>query len=250
MRVSHWTILLLYSLVIFGCGAHVHHKVEKGETLYSIGFYYGQDYKDIAQWNKLDTPYVINEGQWLLVAEPQTEWWEKKRPIQNKSTKQHNPKKNNTTLRPVINNQKKPEKSKTIVVEDFTEKASPITKWIWPSEGKLLNYKGKYSGHNKGIDIAGKRGQPVYTSADGKVVYSGNGLIGYGQLIIIKHNKSYLSAYAHNDRMLVSEGEFVKQGQQIAKMGQTPDNHTLLHFEIRKNGKPVDPLRFLARRSR
>ncbi|MGH8761825.1 MAG: peptidoglycan DD-metalloendopeptidase family protein [Nitrosospira sp.] len=114
--------------------------------------------------------------------------------------------------------------------------------WIWPVKGKVLE---GFSESTKGIDIAGKSGQPVSASAAGKVVYSGAGLRGYGKLIIIKHNPTYLSAYAHNDKLLVKEGQTVAKGQKIAEMGSTDTNLVKLHFEIRKNGKPVDPLKHL-----
>ncbi|MBA4141583.1 MAG: peptidoglycan DD-metalloendopeptidase family protein [Nitrosospira sp.] len=114
--------------------------------------------------------------------------------------------------------------------------------WIWPTRGRIL---GGFSEATKGIDIAGESGQPVIASAGGKVVYSGSGLRGYGRLIIIKHNNTYLSAYAHNNKILVKEGETVAKGQKIAEMGNTDTDLVKLHFEIRKNGKPVDPLEHL-----
>jgi lipoprotein NlpD len=114
--------------------------------------------------------------------------------------------------------------------------------WIWPAKGRLLE---GFSEATKGIDIAGKAGEPVTASAGGKVVYSGAGLRGYGKLIIIKHNNTYLSAYAHNDKLLVKEGQTVVKGQKIGEMGSTDTDLVKLHFEIRKNGKPVDPLKHL-----
>jgi len=114
--------------------------------------------------------------------------------------------------------------------------------WIWPTEGRVSSH---FSESTKGMDISGKTGQPVLASAAGKVVYSGTGLRGYGQLIIIKHNSAYLSAYAHNNKLLVKEGQTVSRGQKIAEMGNTDSKLVRLHFEIRKNGKPVDPLKHL-----
>ena len=134
-----------------------------------------------------------------------------------------------------------------------TKKAQPqVTKtlptvrvgeWRWPTRGKVIGAFGR-SGR-KGIDVAGRFGQPVVAAAGGKVVYSGGGLIGYGELIIVKHNKQYLSAYAHNSKLLVQEGAIVKGGQRIAEMGRTGADQVKLHFEIRRNGKPVDPIRYL-----
>lgn len=114
--------------------------------------------------------------------------------------------------------------------------------WIWPTEGMISS---RFSESTKGMDISGKTGQPVLAAAKGKVVYSGDGLRGYGLLIIIKHNSTYLSAYAHNSKLLVKEGQAVNKGQKIAEMGNTSSKLVRLHFEIRKNGKPVDPLKHL-----
>jgi lipoprotein NlpD len=116
--------------------------------------------------------------------------------------------------------------------------------WVWPASGKLVTGFSD-TANLKGIDIAGKAGQPVVASAAGKVVYAGSGLRGYGKLIIIKHNKSYLSAYAHNKEILVKEGQQVTRGQKIAEMGNTDADQNKLHFEIRRLGKPMDPLKFL-----
>jgi lipoprotein NlpD len=118
--------------------------------------------------------------------------------------------------------------------------------WIWPASGKTI---GTFSeGGNKGVDIAGKAGDPVIASADGKVVYSGEGLRGYGKLVIIKHNATYLSAYAHNQTVLVKEGQSVSKGQKIAEMGSSGTDKVKLHFEVRRQGKPVDPLKYLPQR--
>lgn len=123
-----------------------------------------------------------------------------------------------------------------------------ISDWAWPASGKLLS--GYSDSGSKGLDIAGTRGQPVHAAADGKVVYSGSGLRGYGKLVIIKHNKTYLSAYAHNSQILVREGQAVLRGQKIAEMGDSDADRVKLHFEIRKFGKPIDPMRYLPANSR
>lgn len=247
--------LLASILVLGGCGGLVSHKVNRGESLYSIGFYYGHDYRDIAKWNNIPPPYVITEGQWLRVAPPDDQWWDEQRQIasnQRFSKKNTQSKRMQSGPEKIVdrrtingankNNNKSP---KITIVEDFTDKSGKVSRWIWPTKGRLIDPDKKFSQRNKGIDIGGRRGQLVYATAAGKIVYSGSGLIGYGQLIIIKHNKTYLSAYAHNEKILVKEGDIVKRGQNIAHMGRTPDNHIQLHFEIRRNGKPVDPLRFL-----
>lgn len=132
--------------------------------------------------------------------------------------------------------------------DDSTAKpaAEETLSWIWPTEGKVIR---GYSENNKGVDLSGHSGQPVMAASEGKVVYSGNGLRGYGKLIIIKHNKTFLSAYAHNSQLLVKEGQSVKKGQKIAEMGNTDADQVKLHFEIRRFGKPVDPMQYLDHKS-
>ena len=257
-RILRVLLVVLLVLGISACGGLVSHKVNRGESLYSIGFYYGHDYLDIAEWNDIPPPYIISEGQWLRVAPPDEQWWDEQRKIASnqrfskKNTKntqskrmQSGPAKLDRKISSNANKSNKKKRPKNIIVEDFTDKSGKINHWVWPTRGRLVDPDKKFSQRNKGINISGRRGQLVYATAAGKVVYSGSGLIGYGQLIIIKHNKTYLSAYAHNEKILVKEGDIVKRGQQIAHMGRTPDNHIQLHFEIRQNGKPVDPLRFL-----
>jgi lipoprotein NlpD len=119
--------------------------------------------------------------------------------------------------------------------------------WRWPAQGQVVRHFSPKNG-SKGIDIAGRSGQAVNAAAGGRVVYSGSGLRGYGKLIIIKHNNSHLSAYAHNERLLVKEGDTVNGGQRIASMGRAGDRQVKLHFQVRRNGKPVDPLRYLPKR--
>ena len=142
------------------------------------------------------------------------------------------------------NNEKpaEPNNTSAIITSTETVRDNGGIGWIWPTEGRVSSH---FSESTKGMDISGKTGQPVLASAAGKVVYSGTGLRGYGQLIIIKHNSTYLSAYAHNNKLLVKEGQTVSRGQKIAEMGNTDSKLVRLHFEIRKNGKPVDPLKHL-----
>ena len=247
LQIIAAVMLLFVILVTNGCGGLVNHKVERGESLYSIGFYYGHDYRDIAKWNNIPPPYVISQGQWIRVAPPDEQWWDEERRV---ASNQRFSQKNTQSKRVQQSGQTKKivkKRPNKIIVEDFTDKSGKISSWVWPTKGQLLNPNYKFSQRNKGINIRGRRGQLVFATVAGKVVYSGSGLIGYGKLIIIKHNKTYLSAYAHNEKILVKEGDVVKRGQKIAHMGRTPDNHIQLHFEIRRNGKPVDPLRFLKR---
>ena len=133
-------------------------------------------------------------------------------------------------------------------VTTTTSSSNKRLTWRWPTSGKILSTYSKSAAGRKGIDIAGKSGQSIIAAASGKVVYSGNGLPRYGNLLIIKHNDVYLSAYAHNKTLLVKEGQLVKAGQKIALLGRSGTQQNQLHFEIRRNGKPVDPMRFLPKR--
>lgn len=241
-------IVLLRALVLTGvavsllaCGSHVHHRVERGETLYKIGWQYGQDYQTIAQWNDISAPYNIHEGQWLRVAPPdgRTE----SRIIDNKSVAK--------SLK--NNSQKSTSKISEMKADDIShlrvfanKPVENVSQWQWPTKGTIIHSFSKTQKGKKGIDIVGKKGQAILAAAEGEVVYSGNGLVGLGNLIIVKHNKTFLSAYAHSDKIMVTEGQRVTRGQQIATMGDTGTERVLLHFEIRKNGIPVDPLKYLA----
>ncbi len=261
--------------------------VKKGDTLYSIGLEHGFDYKDIAQWNNIQPPYVIHIGRQLKLKEPKapavakestepvatplktepviaaktldepplyTEPKALKEPYSEQAMKAPPP----IAPKPAAKPQEKPAdtarpepaKTETAKVEPSADKPTAPTgddeaiDWSWPVNGKVL------TGFNdaasaKGIDIGGNQGQPVLAAAPGKVVYSGSGLRGYGKLVIIKHNKTYLSAYAHNSQILVKEGQEVTKGQKIAEMGSSDTDRVKLHFEIRKLGKPVDPSKYL-----
>jgi lipoprotein NlpD len=200
--------------------------VKNGDTLYSIAWRYGLDYEQLVSWNNISSDYVIQPGQQLKLLGPVSSQSEQNN---TQSTKQAT----GTT-------QKKANAS-------VTHNGKPL-QWRWPTDGKVLNTFEINKLGQRGIDIAGKLGQPVYAVADGKVVYSGNGLAGYGNLVIIKHNETYLSAYAYNQQRLVKEGMKVKAGKIISKMGRSSNGSTRLHFEIRKNGKPVDPLKYLPKR--
>ncbi|MGE6446260.1 peptidoglycan DD-metalloendopeptidase family protein [Pseudomonas bubulae] len=213
--------------------------VRRGDTLFSIAFRYGWDWKALAARNNIAAPFTIVPGQVIR--------------FDGRSGTQ--PAGGSTTT--VVSSYSG---SKTTVIKRSATAASasaavapmpagPAPKgWGWPSNGILI---GKFSSNgslNKGIDIAGDLGQPVLAASDGSVVYAGSGLRGYGELIIIKHSDTYVSAYGHNRRLLVREGQQVKVGQTIAEMGSTGTDRVKLHFEIRRQGKPVDPLQFLPRR--
>lgn len=206
-----------------------YHVVEAGETLYSLAFDYGHDYREVANWNNIRPPYTIYPKQKLRVVPPDNETVEVKQ-IPRASAKA-TPKWQARPAPPVVAK---------------TTDAPP--KWRWPVEGKILSTFSFRDPGRRGIDIAGRKGQAVYAAAEGRVVYKGNGLRGYGNLIILKHNDTYFSAYAHNQRVVVKENEIVKSGQQIADMGDTGSERVMLHFEIRRDGKPVDPLNYLPKR--
>jgi lipoprotein NlpD len=213
------------------------HLVAKGETLYSIAWRYGLDYRDVAAFNGIAPPYTIFPGQRLAVVKPSYTSARVRskprspeaRPAKPRAARQHQPRKDTRATKGAA---RKPRAA---------SKANPG--WLWPAKGKVITTFGQ-SG-KKGVDIAGRVGQTVQAAAGGRVVYSGSGLRGSGKLIIIKHNKHYLSAYAHSNKMLVSEGDQVASGQRIAEMGKTEADRVMLHFEIRRDGKPVDPLRYL-----
>lgn len=202
--------------------------VKKGDTLYSIARQQNLSHQQLARWNALSKPYPIYPGQTLRLSPPQI----------SSTDKAASAKPREVTNKP-----------KVVVATKDKNDALPKTvkKWHWPVRGKLKvvsTFNAKDTAR-KGIKIAGNRGQDIKAAAEGKVVYSGNGLISYGNLIIIKHSNSFLSAYAHNKKLLVKEGQSVNAGETIAHMGTLDKGRAQLHFEIRKNGKPVNPLRYL-----
>ena len=234
--------------------------VVPGDTLYSIAWGSGRDHRELAIWNKLAPPDTIKPGQQIRVLPPA----EAEKPeTPPKPVAQSKPATRSTTAKPVPlkpaaksatpvtkPSQTKPAKTKTetkTAAGKTTALASPKSgDWAWPADGQVLN---RYSESNsKGLDIGGSKGAPVRAAAGGRVVYQGSGLRGYGQLIIIKHSDEFLSAYAHNDRIHVKEGDVVKRGQKIADMGNTGADRVKLHFEIRRQGTPIDPLKYLPKR--
>lgn len=250
--------------------------VQKGDTLYSIALEHGQDYKEIAEWNGIQTPYSIRIGQVLRLSSSPTESTTPLKPqptseakplvstepslkTEPRATKQPYSEQALALLekpvaKPAPLALPKPEIAKTEppkpirVPEPIKPDASggeeDSVDWGWPSSGKILaNFND--NGNSKGVDIGGNLGQPVNAAASGKVVHTGSTLRGYGKLIIIKHNKSYFSVYAHNNMVLVQEGQAVVKGQKIAEMGSSDADRVKLHFEIRHLGKPADPLKYL-----
>lgn len=202
------------------------YEVKRSDTLYSIAWRYGLDYKQLAQWNGIGINEPIYPGQRLRLVRPAGSAVAAEEPAAESAA---------TTRQQSV------EESAQETRE--TGGQDPRS-WLWPTEGKPLNTFLASKLDRRGIDIAGQPGQPVHAVADGRVVYSGNGLAGYGNLIIIKHSDTFLSAYAYCQERLVQEGASVKAGDLVAKMGRR-DNQAKLHFEIRRNGKPVDPMKYL-----
>lgn len=261
--------------------------VKRGDTLFYIAWVTGNDFRDLAQRNNVPAPYALNVGQVLQVGNASGQPITGENAVSQASARASGGATATTTSaqkstavvasQPTItysessgeqsatkmlpNN--KPATTTTTVVAPVTapttvsttqptasstSTSSPISSWRWPTDGKVIENFSGAEGGNKGIDIAGNKGQAIVATADGRVVYAGNALRGYGNLIIIKHNDDYLSAYAHNDTMLVREQQEVKAGQKIATMGSTGTSSTRLHFEIRYKGKSVNPLQYLPQR--
>jgi len=258
-----------------------YHIVAKGETLYAIAWRYGLDYKQLARINGVSRQYLIHPGQRLKLS---TKSPLSKASASNtsKSTAKAIPQKSSVTRSPVavrpqppvrvpktqvsrakpqikapsnillppkrepVNRSEKKSPTRSVVSTSNTKKSRIY--WHWPTTGRVVtNFSGP-NGLNKGIDIQGKKGEPVVAAAAGNVVYAGSGLRGYGKLVIIKHNDIFLSAYAHNHRLRVKEGDTVSRGQHIADIGSSGTDRAKLHFEIRRDGKPVNPVRYLPKR--
>lgn len=203
--------------------------VQRGDTLFAIAWKNGLDYQTVAAWNRIAAPYTIYPGQRILLRAPGVD-------------RQHAPPSSAAAraVPPLATSAPSP----PAVAAD----ADPMPAWQWPTDGPILRrFDGDATG-KKGISIGGTHGNLVRAAAPGQVVYAGSGLVGYGRLIIIKHNDTYLSAYGHNRNLRVNEGDTVRSQQVIADMGSSGTNRIQLHFEIRRKGKPVDPLRYLPRR--
>lgn len=241
------------------------YRVRRGDSLHAIAFKYGLDWRDIAAWNGITAPWVIHPDQVLRLTAPARSVTIAAAPQRQSSTR------STAEPEPVRTPQPPPVEARQPPTADagrpVTEPAPATTSpplataprptpppasptadpdaWRWPTSGRLLRTFRAGDPARNGIDIVGSEGQDVVAAAPGQVVYSGNGLIGYGELIIVKHSERLLSAYAHNRRRLVAEGDTVSAGQKLAELGRNDRNETLLHFEVRLNGKPVDPLNYL-----
>ncbi|MCP5160221.1 MAG: peptidoglycan DD-metalloendopeptidase family protein [Hahellaceae bacterium] len=226
------------------------HAVRAGETLYSIAWRYGRDYRELAVANGIKKPYLIHPGQVVRLdlrgKIPQTVSTET---IKNQAKTKSKVVVSDASALP----EKASQKPKAKVVLPL---ASDRPDWRWPHSGPIIatySGSGRKNGKashiaNNGIDIIGKKGDAIFAAASGQVVYAGNGLLGYGNLIIVNHDEHYLSAYAHNRVILVKEGQQVTVGDRIAEMGNSGSSRVMLHFEIRRDGQPVDPEKFLPAR--
>jgi lipoprotein NlpD len=235
--------------------------VKKGDTLYSIALDHGVDYRDLAQWNGLADATVIRIGQQLRVIAPasaatasaiKTAPGVQGRPLERGVATGDNVKTQPKAVRAPYSDQTyaqlaslKPEAPPKVEPKPpVKEEGDESVVWAWPASGKMISGYNE-SANLKGIAIAGKLGQPVLAGAPGRVIFSGTGIRGFGKLIVIKHNNTFLSVYAHNNELLVKEGQNVNRGQKIAEMGSTDTDQVKLHFEIRRFGKPVDPVKLL-----
>ena len=254
------------------------HAVKRGETLVGIALQYGLDYRELAAWNNIVNPNVLSTGQVLVVAAPAGAKLLapvatplalsgppiEARPLANTSSAKVDPRGQKVPFtEKALAQMSAPEvgaaapPSATLPATEAPPVAVPAPArepekpggtdredidWIWPVKGKVLS---PFSETSKGMDIAGRKGAPVGAAAAGRVVYAGAGLRGYGKLVIIKHNSTWLSAYAHNDNILVKEQQDVRKGQKIAEMGASDSDQVKLHFEVRRQGKPVDPAKVL-----
>ena len=233
--------------------------VKKGDTLYSIAFENGLDYREVAEQNNISNPGAIQIGQQIKLQDAESAAVETASAVTTPSVKS-GPKVvrlpySEQAVAQIDGGQAEVAPVSPVIASSAVSKppveatdkevgGEDAVQWSMPTKGKLIAGFSE-SANRKGVDISGNKGQAVQASAAGKVVYSGSGLRGYGKLVIIKHNKTYLSAYAHNDKILVKEGQNVNKGQKIAEMGNSDADQVKLHFEIRKFGKPVDPAKYL-----
>lgn len=248
-----WLLVAVFALLATGCAstnsgeseslepnetpvAQGEYRVQRGDTLRSIAARNGTEWNTLARLNNLQPPYTINVGQTLRISG--------NAPVSAPT---------NTPRRITANSASHaaaPVPSSPLRVTASSSAPPPpgAGKWQWPTDGQVIGAFSTDNGLNKGLDISGQQGQPIVAAQAGSVVFAGSGLRGYGELIIIKHNSTYVSAYGHNSRLLVKEGQQVQAGQQIAEMGSSGTDKVKLHFEIRRQGKPVDPMQYLPHR--
>ena len=227
-----------------------YYSVKPGDTMIRIGLEQGQNWRDIVRWNAIENPNLIEVGQVLRVVPPQTDAnvvaargvaspKVEARPLETKPAAAPPVAGAAASAAASAANPASPPAPLPVPARDADDEPA----WAWPAGGTVV--AGFEEGKQKGLAISGKAGDPVLAAADGRVVYAGSGLRGYGNLVIVKHNNTYLTAYAHNQTLLVKEDQAVRRGQKIAEMGSSEAERVQLHFEIRRQGKPVDPARLL-----
>ena len=220
-----------------------YYTVKPGDAVIRIGLETGQNWRDIVRWNNLTSPYTIEIGQVLRVAPPvNTDPLVASRPVAPGTAAATA----GTAGATAAASAARPATATGTAATPAASAGEDDIAWIWPAQGTLV--AGFDEAKNKGFDIAGKAGDAVIAAADGRVVYAGEGLRGYGKLIILKHNNTFLTAYAHNQALMIKEDQSVKKGQKIAEMGNSDADRVKLHFEIRRQGKPVDPAKYLPAR--
>ena len=231
-----------------------HHRVSEGETLYSVAMRYGWDYRRLAAANDIEPPYEIHPGDIIRFdVEVPDDYGRSSGSSSTAAASSASSSSSGTGSgsgsRPTGNAEASSQGSRSNNALQASNEGSSEIDWAWPHSGPIIaKYSSDGSDVNKGVDIGGDAGDPVRAAADGNVVYAGSGLLGYGNLIIVNHSETFLSAYAHNRTILVEEGEAVGQGDTIAEMGDSGADRTVLHFEIRRRGDPVDPMQYLPRR--
>ncbi len=232
--------------------------VKKGETLYSIAWRANSQVSVIANLNNIEAPYKIYPGQTLFLVHSgskKTLEASKDKVLNKKLTKNSTLKPINSSKNTLASTKKQAYGDSKSTKKQAKNKAKPptntlkkVSQWQWPVNGEVIEFFSSKQQGNKGIDITGRKGTKIKAAAGGKIVYAGSALRGYGKLIIVKHNDDFLSAYAHNDKILVKEQQWVNRGDYIAKMGDTGANRVMLHFEIRFRGKSVNPLKYLPKK--
>lgn len=242
-RAARLALVALLGLALGACAdalrwRHYDYVVQSGDTLYSVAWHFDVDFRDLARWNDIRSPYTIYPGEHLQLSAGSAQRF-------------GTPPRSAPAVAapaPAVARRSKPAHTAAPSPPASRYHGPGKVQWGWPTQGTVISRFDADNIDGKGIDIGGKPGDDIRAAAAGRVVYSGSGLIGYGQLIIIKHNDHYLSAYAHNRERFVREGDQVKAGEKIATMGRGNSGKPLLHFEIRYDGKPVDPLDYLPSR--
>ncbi|WP_137733094.1 peptidoglycan DD-metalloendopeptidase family protein [Pseudaquabacterium pictum] len=219
-----------------------YYTVKPGDTMIRIGLEQGQNWRDIVRWNSIENPNLIEVGQVLRVVPPQAD----ATALASQAVAPAKVESKPLDAKPAAAASTAAPAPAAVVAPAAAPANDDEPAWAWPSAGSVL--AGFEEGKQKGLAIAGKAGDPVLAAADGRVVYAGSGLRGYGNLVIVKHNNTYLTAYAHNQTLLVKEDQAVRRGQKIAEMGSSDAERVQLHFEIRRQGKPVDPAKLLPAR--